>query len=50
MNLMVQVWAWQGRYTRRRHLAVHNTARFWLAALVVWLLTFAVLYLTPHLS
>jgi cytochrome c oxidase subunit I+III len=43
-------WAIRGLYTPRRHAAVANIARFWTAAVVVWIVGFATLYLGPHLT
>jgi len=43
-------WALRGLYTARRHAAVANIARFWVTALVVWLIGFATLYLGPRLT
>lgn len=50
MNGLIQVWAWLGEYTSRDHIGVENTALFWYAAVVVWLLTFATLYAVPYLA
>ncbi|HXF63966.1 MAG TPA: cytochrome c oxidase subunit I [Caldilineaceae bacterium] len=50
INLFTQFWAWRGRYTPRDHLAVNNTYWFWLGAVGVWLVTFGVLFILPHLG
>lgn len=49
MNLFTQVWSWLGRYSAKRHVAVANTARFWYGTLVLWLVVFFTLYLSPHI-
>jgi heme/copper-type cytochrome/quinol oxidase subunit 3 len=50
MNLVVQVWAWRGWFTERRHLAVTNAATYWHFVDAVWLVVFFSLYLTPRFS
>ncbi|MPY94920.1 MAG: cytochrome ubiquinol oxidase subunit I [Acidimicrobiia bacterium] len=47
---MVLYWALRGLYTSRRHAAVANIARFWTAALVIWVVGFGTLYLGPALT
>lgn len=43
-------WALRGLYTARRHAPVANIARFWAAAVVVWVIGFGTLYLGPYLT
>ncbi len=43
-------WAIRGRYNLRRHATVANIARYWTAAVVVWLVGFATLYVAPRLT
>ncbi|MDX1400132.1 MAG: hypothetical protein R3204_16505, partial [Oceanospirillum sp.] len=48
MNLFVLGWAWRGIYTPKRFVPVENTAVYWTAMIVAWLLTVGVLYLSPY--
>jgi cytochrome c oxidase subunit I+III len=48
MNGIVQVWTWQGHYSAQQHVAVSNTALYWLALIIVWLITIATLYVAPY--
>jgi len=48
MNVVVQVWAWRGWITERRHLAVTNAAMYWHFVDAVWLAVFFSLYITPR--
>jgi cytochrome c oxidase subunit I+III len=50
MVAMAAYWAIRGQYTSRRHATVANIARFWTAAVVIWLGGFATLYLGPVLT
>ncbi len=50
MCALTEFWAWRGEYTARRHLAVENTALFWCAAIITWIVTFGTLYLGPYLT
>jgi cytochrome c oxidase subunit I+III len=50
MLAMALLWAVRGQYNARRHAAVTNIARFWIAAVVVWVVGFGTLYLGPHLT
>ena len=43
-------WAIRGHYTQRRHATVANVARFWTAAVVIWIAGFGTLYLGPYLT
>jgi cytochrome c oxidase subunit I+III len=49
MNAVAQVEAIAGRFHRQRYLAVENSATFWYFVTVTWLITFATLYVAPHL-
>lgn len=48
MNLVIQVRAWLGHFTERRHLAVSNVAAYWHFVDAVWLAVFFTLYITPR--
>ncbi len=50
VGAMVVFWALRGLYTSRRHAAVANVARFWVSAVLVWVIGFATLYLGPRLT
>jgi len=50
MNALTQFWAWRGEYTARDHVGIENTALFWYAVIVVWLLIFITLYGVPYLT
>jgi heme/copper-type cytochrome/quinol oxidase subunit 3 len=50
MNVVIQVRAWLGHFTPRRHLAVSNVALYWHFVDVVWIVVFGALYLTPRLG
>jgi heme/copper-type cytochrome/quinol oxidase subunit 3 len=50
MNVVVQIWAWRGWFTREHHLAVRNAAMYWHFVDAVWLAVFFSLYITPRLS
>jgi cytochrome c oxidase subunit I+III len=50
MGVMVLVWAIRGHYDVRRHAAVANVTRLHTAAVIMWLITFGVLYLGPRLT
>ncbi len=47
-SLYAQVVSWVGRYSARQHVAVDLNALYWVAAVVLWLATAAVLYLAPY--
>ena len=44
------IWALRGHHTPRRHVAVHNMARFWPALVGIWLVVYGVLHLAPALT
>jgi cytochrome c oxidase subunit I+III len=50
MGTIVLYWALRGIYTRRRHATVANVARFWTAAMVMWVIGYGTLYLAPYLT
>ena len=50
MTSMLLFWAIRGLYTVRRHAAITNIARLHTAAVIMWLITFATLYLGPVLT
>jgi heme/copper-type cytochrome/quinol oxidase subunit 3 len=49
MILTIELRAWLGHFTERRHLAVTNTTLYWHFVDIVWLFVFASLYLTPRI-
>jgi heme/copper-type cytochrome/quinol oxidase subunit 3 len=50
MLAMTVFWALRGLYTARRYAPVVNVARFYAAAVLVWVVAFATLYLGPYLT
>lgn len=50
MNVVIQIWAWLGQFTTRRHLAVSNIVLYWHFVDVVWIVVFVSLYLAPRLG
>ncbi|MDP8956007.1 MAG: heme-copper oxidase subunit III [Actinomycetota bacterium] len=48
MTLWLQVYAWRGRFTAERHLAVENVALYWHFVDVVWVFILGTLYLSPY--
>ena len=50
MNIVIQIWAWSGQFTARRHLALSNIVLYWHFVDVVWIVVFVSLYLTPRLG
>jgi heme/copper-type cytochrome/quinol oxidase subunit 3 len=50
MNLVVQVWAWRGSFTRGRHAFVSNAALYWHFVDVVWIVVFTALSLVPRFA
>jgi heme/copper-type cytochrome/quinol oxidase subunit 3 len=48
ISAIVQVQAHRGYFNERRFVAVQNTAMYWYFAVVSGVVTFAMLYLTPH--
>jgi heme/copper-type cytochrome/quinol oxidase subunit 3 len=50
VNLFTQLWAWRGIYSAERSVAVENTALYWYAMIVVWLVTVGVLYVSPYFA
>ena len=50
MNAVIQIWAWRGQFTARRHVAVSNVVLYWHFVDVVWIFVFISLYLTPRLG
>jgi heme/copper-type cytochrome/quinol oxidase subunit 3 len=49
MNLYVQLQAWRGHFSSRRHLAVQNVALYWHFVDAVWIVILTTLYLSPRL-
>jgi heme/copper-type cytochrome/quinol oxidase subunit 3 len=47
-NLAVQIWAWRGTFTARRHLAVTNAGLYWHFVDIVWLFVFTTIYVLPR--
>jgi heme/copper-type cytochrome/quinol oxidase subunit 3 len=50
MNAVVQVWAWRGLFSARRHGLVSNAALYWHFVDAVWIAVFTALYLIPRLA
>jgi len=50
MNMLVQIWAARGTFTRESHLAVTNAGMYWHFVDIVWLFVFASLYISPRLG
>lgn len=48
MGAVTQVRAWLGHFTSQRHLAVQNTALYWHFVDAVWIVVFALLYVSPR--
>ncbi len=48
-SILVQIWAWLGVYSARRHAAVTNFALYWHFVDAVWIAVFTSLYITPRL-
>jgi cytochrome c oxidase subunit I+III len=48
INLFTQYWSWRGIYSVERMVAVENTAMYWTAVILFWLVTVGVLYVSPH--
>jgi heme/copper-type cytochrome/quinol oxidase subunit 3 len=48
MNLFTQFWTWRGIYDSERPVAMENTALYWSAMLVVWLVAIGVAYVVPY--
>ena len=48
MNLVLQVRAWRGHFTKTRRLAVTNVSLYWHFVDVVWIFIFLSLYLSPR--
>jgi cytochrome c oxidase subunit I+III len=47
---VVIFWAFRGSYSARRHVAIDNVLRFWVALVAVWWIGLGVLYATPYLT
>lgn len=50
MSALTLYWALRGDYTSRRHVPVLNVARFSLVTSAIWVIAYAVLYLSPALT
>jgi cytochrome c oxidase subunit I+III len=50
MLAMTLFYAVRGQYDSRRHATVANIARYWTAAVVVWVIGFGTLYIGPRLT
>jgi heme/copper-type cytochrome/quinol oxidase subunit 3 len=48
MNLWLQVYAWRGSFSARRHLPVAVVALYWHFVDAVWVFILTVVYLSPH--
>ncbi|MBW3610354.1 MAG: cytochrome c oxidase subunit 3 [Actinobacteria bacterium] len=49
MNLIVQIKAWQGKFSAERHLTVEVFGLYWHFVDVVWIFVFSSLYVSLHL-
>jgi heme/copper-type cytochrome/quinol oxidase subunit 3 len=49
MNLYVQLQAWRGHFTAKRHLAIQNVSLYWHFVDAVWIVILTCLYLSPRL-
>ena len=49
INGLTQLFAWQGKYTARRHVMAENVALYWYSAIGLWFVVFGTLYLSPYL-
>lgn len=47
---VVQVQAWLGHFTPRRHLAAETVTMYWLFVVASWLPVLTVAYLYPHVA
>ncbi|HSJ34162.1 MAG TPA: cytochrome c oxidase subunit I [Acidimicrobiia bacterium] len=50
MTAMAAYWSFRGHFTPRRHVPLSNVARFWTAAMAVWIVGFGILYFAPSLT
>ncbi|REK11851.1 MAG: cytochrome ubiquinol oxidase subunit I [Actinobacteria bacterium] len=50
MTALIVYWTVRGEYSERRHVPVSNVGFFWTTAIIVWVIGFGVLYLTPALT
>jgi cytochrome c oxidase subunit I+III len=50
MSGLIRFWAGREEYSPRDHIGVENTALYWSAAIVIWVLTFTTLYGVPYLT
>jgi cytochrome c oxidase subunit I+III len=48
MSLLTLLWLWRGVFQENRSVAVENTAVYWLAIFVVWLVVIAAIYVAPY--
>lgn len=48
VNIFTQFWSWRGIYSKRRYVPVENTALIWNALAAIWVITVAVLYVSPY--
>jgi heme/copper-type cytochrome/quinol oxidase subunit 3 len=49
INLVVQIKAWQGKFSAQRHLTVEIFGLYWHFVDVVWIFVFSSLYVSLHL-
>jgi heme/copper-type cytochrome/quinol oxidase subunit 3 len=49
MNLVVQIKAWQGKFSAQRHLTVEVFGLYWHFVDVVWIFVFSSLYVSLHI-
>jgi cytochrome c oxidase subunit I+III len=41
-------WAWRGEFSSRRHVVIHNIARYWVAMTALWVIGFGAIALVPY--
>ena len=49
INIFTQFWSWRGIYHKDRYVAIENTALYWTALAVIWLVAIGVIYVSPYL-
>jgi cytochrome c oxidase subunit 3 len=49
MSLIVQIKAWQGKFSAERHVTVEVFSLYWHFVDAVWLFVFPVFFLSPHI-
>ncbi len=47
-NLYTQIWAWDGRYSAREHIAIDIGALYWKATVALWAVLAGTVYVSPY--